>query len=109
MTQVLQRTVLFADLRGSTSMYEKLGNADATAVVVVAAPGDAVEISARLRSEPSGAVARTWSAVPVDDGTAVVELRSRADGPAVAVRIVRELGADVATPEEARAIIGLTS
>ncbi len=33
MTQVLQRTVLFADLRGSTSMYETLGNAAATAVV----------------------------------------------------------------------------
>jgi len=33
MTQPVERTVLFADLRGSTSMYEKLGNADATAVV----------------------------------------------------------------------------
>jgi class 3 adenylate cyclase len=33
MTQVYERTVLFADLRGSTSMYETLGNADATAVV----------------------------------------------------------------------------
>jgi hypothetical protein len=64
--------------------------ADATAVVVVAAPGDAVEISARLRSEPSGVLGRTWSPVPVDDGTAVVELRSRADGPAAAVRIVRD-------------------
>ena len=33
MTQIVERTVLFADLRGSTSMYETLGNADATAVV----------------------------------------------------------------------------
>ena len=33
MTQVYERTVLFADLRGSTSMYETLGNAEATAVV----------------------------------------------------------------------------
>ena len=33
MTQVLERTVLFADLRGSTGMYESLGNTDATAVV----------------------------------------------------------------------------
>ena len=64
--------------------------ADATAVVVVAAPGDAVEFSARLRSEPSGALARTWSPVPVDDGTAVVELRSRADGTAAAVRVIRD-------------------
>ena len=33
MTKVVERTVLFADLRGSTSMYETLGNSDATAVV----------------------------------------------------------------------------
>lgn len=33
MTQILQRTVLFADLRGSTSLYELLGNAEATTVV----------------------------------------------------------------------------
>ena len=33
MTEIVDRTVLFADLRGSTSMYETLGNADATAVV----------------------------------------------------------------------------
>lgn len=33
MTQTVERTVLFADLRGSTAMYETLGNADATAVI----------------------------------------------------------------------------
>ncbi len=33
MTQILQRTVLFADLRGSTSLYETLGNTEATTVV----------------------------------------------------------------------------
>lgn len=33
MTRVVERTVLFADLRGSTSMYERLGNADASAVI----------------------------------------------------------------------------
>ena len=33
MTQVVERTVLFADLRGSTALYETLGNTDATAVV----------------------------------------------------------------------------
>jgi adenylate cyclase len=33
MTRIVECTVLFADLRGSTSMYETLGNADATAVV----------------------------------------------------------------------------
>lgn len=33
MSQILERTVLFADLRGSTSLYESLGNARATEVV----------------------------------------------------------------------------
>ncbi len=33
MTQTVERTVLFADLRGSTAMYESLGNTDATAVI----------------------------------------------------------------------------
>jgi class 3 adenylate cyclase len=33
MTQTIQRTVLFGDLRGSTALYETLGNTEATAVV----------------------------------------------------------------------------
>ncbi|CAN5797775.1 hypothetical protein BH09PSE5_BH09PSE5_25170 [soil metagenome] len=33
MAYISQRTVLFADLRGSTSLYERLGNAEATTVV----------------------------------------------------------------------------
>ena len=33
MTQIVERTILFADLRGSTSLYESMGNAEATAVV----------------------------------------------------------------------------
>jgi class 3 adenylate cyclase len=33
MTQIRERTVLFADLRGSTALYESLGNARATEVV----------------------------------------------------------------------------
>jgi adenylate cyclase len=33
MTTIKRRTVLFADLRGSTALYESLGNAQATAVV----------------------------------------------------------------------------
>jgi adenylate cyclase len=32
-TRIAERTVLFADLRGSTSLYEKLGNAEATSVI----------------------------------------------------------------------------
>jgi class 3 adenylate cyclase len=33
MTQIAERTILFADLRGSTSLFEQLGNAEATSVV----------------------------------------------------------------------------
>ncbi len=33
MTRISERTVLFADLRGSTALYETLGNAEATSVV----------------------------------------------------------------------------
>ncbi len=33
MTRISERTILFADLRGSTSLYETLGNAEATSVV----------------------------------------------------------------------------
>jgi class 3 adenylate cyclase len=44
MTQISDRTVLFADLRGSTALFETLGNAEATSVVThcVAALGRAV-------------------------------------------------------------------
>jgi len=54
MTQVLQRTVLFADLRGSTSMYETLGNADATAVV-----SRSVSLLARIVTVHGGQVIKT--------------------------------------------------
>ena len=33
MTEIRERTVLFADLRGSTALFETLGNAEATSVV----------------------------------------------------------------------------
>ena len=33
MTRIAERTILFADLRGSTALYETLGNAEATSVV----------------------------------------------------------------------------
>ncbi|MBN8510463.1 MAG: FHA domain-containing protein [Burkholderiales bacterium] len=44
MTQISERTILFADLRGSTGLFETLGNAEATAVVTqcVAALGPPV-------------------------------------------------------------------
>ncbi|MCE9657763.1 MAG: adenylate/guanylate cyclase domain-containing protein [Burkholderiales bacterium] len=54
MTQVFQRTVLFADLRGSTSMYETLGNAEATTVVT-----QSVAQLARVVQEHGGQVVKT--------------------------------------------------
>jgi adenylate cyclase len=33
MTRIAERTVLFADLRGSTALFERLGNAEATSVI----------------------------------------------------------------------------
>jgi adenylate cyclase len=54
MTQVYQRTVLFADLRGSTSMYETLGNADATTVVT-----QSVALLASVVEEHGGQVVKT--------------------------------------------------
>jgi class 3 adenylate cyclase len=45
MTQISDRTILFADLRGSTGLFETLGNAEATSVVTrcVSALGPPVE------------------------------------------------------------------
>ncbi len=54
MTQVLQRTVLFADLRGSTAMYESLGNAAATAVVT-----RSVSLLAHVVAKHGGKVVKT--------------------------------------------------
>lgn len=52
--QVSERSVLFADLRGSTAMYETLGNADATAVVT-----ESVALLARIVEAHRGTVVKT--------------------------------------------------
>ena len=54
MSEVHVRTVLFADLRGSTSMYERLGNTDATAVVT-----ESVALLARIVAAEDGTVVKT--------------------------------------------------
>ncbi|MGY4829306.1 adenylate/guanylate cyclase domain-containing protein [Sphaerotilaceae bacterium SBD11-9] len=54
MTQILQRTVLFADLRGSTALYETLGNAEATTVVT-----RSVSLIAQIVSTSGGVVVKT--------------------------------------------------
>ena len=73
--------------RPAAVLVEGFGRA---AVVVVAAPGDAVEISPRLLSEQSGALRREWTAVRADDGTAVVEVDGPEVGRSAAVRVLRD-------------------
>ena len=53
-TRVNESTVLFADLRGSTSMFETLGNSDATAVVT-----QSVALLARIVQNHHGRVIKT--------------------------------------------------
>ncbi|MBX3622601.1 MAG: FHA domain-containing protein [Rhizobacter sp.] len=71
MTQILQRTVLFADLRGSTALYETLGNAEATTVVT-----RSVSLIAQIVSTSGGVVVKTLGdglmAVFSDSASAVV-------------------------------------
>ena len=54
MSQIIQRTVLFADLRGSTALYETMGNAEATAVVT-----QSVALLARVVQNCDGTVVKT--------------------------------------------------
>jgi class 3 adenylate cyclase len=54
MTQIVERTILFADLRGSTSLYEKLGNTEATAVVT-----QSVSLMGRVVDSLGGRVIKT--------------------------------------------------
>jgi class 3 adenylate cyclase len=54
MTEPIQRTVLFADLRGSTALYETLGNTEATAVVT-----QSVALLARVVQNCGGTVVKT--------------------------------------------------
>lgn len=54
MTQILQRTVLFADLRGSTALYETLGNTEATTVVT-----RSVSLISQIVSTSGGVVVKT--------------------------------------------------
>ncbi len=54
MTEIHQRTVLFADLRGSTALYESLGNAAATEVVT-----QNVAVLTNIVAEHGGLVVKT--------------------------------------------------
>ncbi|MCW5664251.1 MAG: FHA domain-containing protein [Piscinibacter sp.] len=54
MTSLVERTILFADLRGSTALYESMGNAEATAVVT-----QSVALLARIVENLGGQVVKT--------------------------------------------------
>ena len=54
MTTLLQRTVLFADLRGSTGLFETLGNAEAATVVT-----QSVALMGRVVATCGGVVVKT--------------------------------------------------
>lgn len=67
-----------------------LGGPGQATLVVVAAPGDAVEVSERLMAGPRGTVGRTWAPAEATDGVAVVPARTTEDGPALSVRVSRD-------------------
>jgi adenylate cyclase len=76
MTQTIERTVLFADLRGSTALYETLGNTEATAVVT-----QSVALVARVVANRGGTVVKT-----LGDG-----LMAMFDNPVSAVQAADEM------------------
>jgi hypothetical protein len=53
----------------------------------VAAPGDGVEVSDRLRGGPLGTLTRVYAPVPADGGLAVVPTTVTSHGPSVSVRV----------------------
>jgi hypothetical protein len=67
-----------------------LGGPGPATLVVVAGPGDGVEVSDRLKVGPRGTVARTYAAVDAPDGVAVVPVRTTAAGVAVSVRVTSD-------------------
>lgn len=76
MTSVVERTILFADLRGSTALYESMGNAEATAVVT-----QSVALLARIVENLGGQVVKT-----LGDG-----LMAMFDAPPAAVQAADEM------------------
>ncbi|SNS62719.1 hypothetical protein SAMN04488107_3228 [Geodermatophilus saharensis] len=67
-----------------------LGGPGPATLVVVAAPGDEVEVSRRLEVDRRGATGRTWEPVPVDDGVAVTVVPTTPLGAGTAVRVLRD-------------------
>jgi class 3 adenylate cyclase len=98
MTRIADRTVLFADLRGSTALFETLGNAEATSVVT-----HCVSNLAQVVRDGQGTVVKT-----LGDGLMAVFEDSRA-AIGVAVRMHEVLEAMVLRGQERGASSGLRS
>ena len=54
MTDIRERTVLFADLRGSTALFESIGNAEASDLIT-----DAIDQISLAVNECSGTLIKT--------------------------------------------------
>ncbi|MGY1710500.1 hypothetical protein ACI8AC_13435 [Geodermatophilus sp. SYSU D00758] len=67
-----------------------LGGPGPASLVVVAAPGDAVEVSDRLQVGPRGTVRRTYRPVADASGVAVVPVTTTGGGTGASVRVTRE-------------------
>ena len=76
MTEIRDRTVLFADLRGSTALFETLGNAEATALVT-----NTVSLAGRAVVDGNGRIVKT-----LGDGLMAV-FDSPRDGIKAAIRM----------------------
>jgi adenylate cyclase len=100
-TGVHVRTVLFADLRGSTAMYERLGNADATAVVT-----QSVALLARIVGVQNGTVVKTLGDGLMATFLSPVDGIAAADGMHDAIGGMRA-GADDAADGAARPVLML--
>lgn len=75
MTRIAERTVLFADLRGSTALFETLGNAEATSVVT-----HCVSALARAVTAAGGTVVKTLGdglMAVFDDSRTAIETAAR--------------------------------
>jgi adenylate cyclase len=96
MTLIAERTVLFADLRGSTSLYETLGNAEATSVVT-----HSITAIAGVVPQCGGRVVKT-----LGDGLMAVFAHSQ-DGLAAAERMHEALDLIVSRGSQRGASSGL--
>ena len=82
MTRISDRTVLFADLRGSTGLFETLGNAEATTVVThcIGALGGTVSAHQGLVVKTLGDGLMAVFDSPAEAVPAAMEMHERLDG-----------------------------